>query len=301
MVAGRHRAGDATGASPSSQSIPLVSGLLAAQNADGGWPYRRGTSWTEPTALALLALEGRQEAAVQYARGVEWLAARQRPDGGWAPQPGVEQSTWVTSLVALLPPARIGQARHARAIAWLLGQTGKETTFWYRLRQRLQGVPINNPVSGWPWFPGTAAWVTPTSLAILALRKAARESQGDELQARIESGCAYLLAHRCSDGGWNHGSSRALGYESNSYPETTGIALLALEGVPKLDGSLSTAERQLRDCRSAEGVSWLHMGLLAHGRKAAGVAPPCVVRNIRDEALAALAERAEQGRNVFRA
>src|SRR5438094_482278 len=136
MVAGRHRAGDATGASPSSQSIPLVSGLLAAQNADGGWPYRRGTSWTEPTALALLAL-----------------------------------------------------------------------------------------------------------------RKAARESQGDELQARIESGCAYLLAHRCSDGGWNHGSSRALGYESNSYPETTGIALLALEGVPKLDGSLSTAERQLRNCR----------------------------------------------------
>src|SRR5579864_8985336 len=90
----------------SSSSPPdsaLVTSLLQAQNPDGGWPYQGGSSWTEPTALSLLALGARPECTHGYA----WLAARQRPDGGWSPQPPVDQTTWVTSLVALLPPASV--------------------------------------------------------------------------------------------------------------------------------------------------------------------------------------------------
>ena len=72
--------------------------LLAYQNADGGWGYGKGSSWTEPTALALLALPIRSEARAQAS---SWLRKMQNPDGGWPPQPSVAESTWVTSLAVL--------------------------------------------------------------------------------------------------------------------------------------------------------------------------------------------------------
>ena len=48
----RHDAGKA----PPETNDPLVTALLQAQNADGGWPYGKGSSWTEPSVLALMAL-----------------------------------------------------------------------------------------------------------------------------------------------------------------------------------------------------------------------------------------------------
>ena len=103
----------------------------------------------------------------------------------------------------------------------------------------------------------------------------------------------------CADGGWNHGSARALGYEGNSYAETTGVALLALAGAPGLDRSVAAAERHWRECRSAEGAAWLKLGLLAQGRRTTGWPAHAAPRNVRDMALGALAEQAEKGQNAF--
>ena len=46
----------------------------------------------------------------------------------------------------------------------------------YRIRMWLLGVPQmpEHEFPGWPWIPGSAAWVGPTSLAILALEKEMR-------------------------------------------------------------------------------------------------------------------------------
>jgi prenyltransferase/squalene oxidase-like repeat protein len=249
--------------------------------------------------LALLALEDQPGATRACERGLTWLRGHQRPDGGFGPQPAVDQSTWVTALVALLPPERIGGEQYRRAVHWLAGQTGEETSFVYRLRRRLFGLEVDAGFSGWPWFPGAASWVTPTSLAILALTKALRRRADAAIAGRVGAGRQYLLSHRCADGGWNHGSERALGYDGNSYPETTGLALVALAGTPRLEPSLSTAAHQLRDCRSAEGVSWLRLGLRAHGRATAQSMPAVKPRDVRDTALCVLAEKAEKGRNVF--
>src|SRR5690348_9045190 len=92
--------------------------LLNKQNSDGGWPYVRGKSWTEPSAYAVLALHAAGEHRAAE-RGVQWIRASVRQDGGWAPEAGVDQSTWVTGLVALLPPEFLGPALHERAVRWL--------------------------------------------------------------------------------------------------------------------------------------------------------------------------------------
>jgi squalene-hopene/tetraprenyl-beta-curcumene cyclase len=277
--------------------------IRAAQNPDGGWPYRKGASWTEPTAYALLACAAGRAAPLSE-RALAWLRAAQRPDGGWPPCPSVAQSTWVTALVALLPPEAIGASSHARAVAWLLRQSGMESTPAFRLREFLRSgrLPEHPEKSGWPWFPGTAAWVTPTCLAILALRRWYWRQPSAAVRERIEKARNYLLARRCADGGWNHGSASALGYACFSYPETTGQALLALAGADPgpLQDSFALARRFLWERRPPAGAAWLRLGLLAHRQLEAGspfLAMPC--RTLPDAALLCLARQAERGSGLF--
>lgn len=271
--------------------------LLAAQNSDGGWGYRGGSSsWTEPTAYALLAL-GDEPAA---ARAREWLARNQRGDGGFAPRPSVEESTWVTALAAL---AGCVPAAESRAVEWMLSQSNRDSTFIHRLRQWMRGAQSlsENNTPGWSWYPGTAGWVVPTSLTLLALGKAARRTPGARLRERIAQGRQFLLDRMCEDGGWNHGSTRALGFQSGSYPETTGIALLALHGMEKsrMARSIAKAEDHFRACRSMEGLAWLELGLLAQGVTAPERPAGIPARTLMDASLGAIADRARQGRNVF--
>jgi len=258
--------------------------LLARQNPDGGWPYVRGSSWTEPTAYAVLALlaAGERPAA---ARGAAWIASMERAAGGWSPRGGVDESTWVTGLVALLPPELLGSSRHARAVQWLVETTGHESSGIYRVREFLLGnrQPPEQKYAGWPWVPGAAAWVGPTSIAILALEKAFRSQPrpnlGPAFAERLNAGRRFLLARMCQEGGWNHGSVRALGYESHPYPETTGMALAGLGGVksPKLDRALQVARQFLAQCRSADALNWLRLGLMAHAQMPADYCAPAEV------------------------
>lgn len=278
--------------------------LVKSQNRDGGWPYVRGASWTEPTVYAILALETAGEADAAQ-RGVRWLSGIQRPDGGWPPQTGIDESTWVTALVAWIPQDLIGQPAHRRAIRWLTGVTGEESSLLYRSREWLLGNPRQPEAEfpGWPWIPGTAAWVAPTALAMLALQKECARHPDARLQQRIDEGRRFLLVHMCHEGGWNHGSVRALGYESRPYPETTGLALAALRGVrsPKVDSALSVARRFLSDCRSADACNWLRLGLLAHGQLPVDYRPPVelVPRTLVETSLDLLATAAVEKRAAF--
>jgi len=278
--------------------------IRAAQNRDGGWPYHKGGSWTEPTVYALLAHEAGGAQLPRQAEAVAWLGRAQRPDGGFAPRLEVDESTWVTALAALLPEEVIGARRHARAVEWLLARTGMQSSALFRLREFLRNGALSSgpDVSGWPWYPGTAAWVTPTSLGILALQKCYWRRPASSLRERIAEARAFLFAHQCTDGGWNHGSERALGYDLGSYPETTGQALLALRGTDpaRLQTALGRAQLFLREPWSSAGASWLRLGLLAHGQLPPA-APRCSMpcRTLPDSALALIAGAAEQGYNVL--
>jgi hypothetical protein len=278
--------------------------LAGRQNPDGGWPYVRGVSWTEPTVYSVLAMlaAGENERA---GRGIEWLRRVARPDGGYAPQTGVEESGWATALVALLPPERLGETAHKRAIAWLLDTTGSESTTVYRLRQWLLGnaPPPEQKFAGWPWTPGATAWVGPTSLAILALEKEGRRRPSSEIDRRIAQGRQFLVTRTCHEGGWNHGAPRALGYESGPYPETTGMALAALRGVdnPVVSKAIDLAHHFLAVAHSADAINWLSLGLAAHGGMPAGYSRPAGVecRTLPETSLAMLVGEVEKGRDVL--
>ena len=276
--------------------------ILSRQNPDGGWPYIRGKSWTEPTVYAVMALEsaGEREPA---RRGMQWILSRQRSDGGWAPQTEVDQSTWVTALVALLPEELLGADAYRRAIAWLMSTSGEESKTIHRLRSWLLGFPAGNRESqAWPWMPGTAAWVGPTCVSILALEKAQKRMPSVGILRRVKEGREFLLSRMCREGGWNHGSSYVLGVDALPYPETTGIALAAMRGMQcdKVEQSLRIADGFLKDCRSADALKWLRLGLLAHDRLPAGYTQPEIARRtLIESAVALLVAQAEKGNSVF--
>ena len=295
-------------AAPAAPRQPLegmsVKIVLRKQNPDGGWPYVRGVSWTEPTVYAVLALMAAGEMEPSR-RGLAWLRERQLADGGWPPQSSVDESTWVTSLVALIPEEHLGPAVHSRAIAWLTSCKGEESRPIYRFREWLLGNPRSpeQEFPGWPWVPGTAAWVAPTSLAILALGKQQRRRPSATIGTRIEEGRRFLLKRMCRGGGWNHGSVRALGYESNPYPETTGMALAALRGVQasELSRAIPLARQFLAACRSADAMNWLRLGLMAHGQLDPGFRPLVSIayRTLPETSLDLLVAEAQKGREVF--
>ena len=278
--------------------------LLQQQNPDGGWPYRRGGSWTEPTVYAVLALAG-ETASAAVGRGLAWIRAAQQDDGGWQTRPGVGESCWVTSLAALLPAERLGVERHRRATAWLSATTGMESTTLFRIRQWLMGgqTPSDRTAPGWPWVTGSAAWVIPTSLAILALDHENRLRPAPGLVPRIDGGRRFLINRMCKGGGWNHGSTRALGYETSAYPETTGMALAALRDchLPQMDQSLALALRFLDQCQTADALNWLRLGLAAHGRMPQGYTPPDGIkyRTVPEIATCILADGAVAGKSAF--
>jgi hypothetical protein len=240
------------------------------------------------------------------ARGIDWLLQLRRKDGGWPPNAVVDESTWVTALVVACMAEAGRLDAGDPAFAWLLEQTGRESTALHRIRRLFLGVKseYGSVHTGWPWFPGAAAWVVPTAITILALRKAEKSLTSQELRERIQEGRQFLLSRACRDGGWNHGSSRALGYESDSYPETTGVALLALTGVdsPQVRRGIACAERHLQVSRSRQAIAWLRLALLAHGKHLPALAEdnePPQYRDTVELALSLILRGAEKERNVF--
>ncbi|MBV9304250.1 MAG: terpene cyclase/mutase family protein [Acidobacteriaceae bacterium] len=270
----------------------LQRNLLETQNADGGWAYGRGSSWTEPTAFALLALETRGKGAA-HERGCAWLLSKQRTDGGWSPHPSVNVSTWVTSLaVFALADANLTAQNRDRAYEWIVGQIKPEFSPLQRIVMRWQGVPRNEETSGGsPWFPNTAAWIAPTVMSVLALSDALRKTHAAKLQAEVSRSKQYILSRRCLDGGWNHGGTSYRSQNAASYPEMTGMALLGLRGVPasELDRSIDLAERNLSSPGSIEGLSWLQLGLMQHGRDCRDIKTDLACRTIRNVSLRLLA------------
>jgi len=120
-------------------------------------------------------------------------------------------------------------------------------------------VEFDPGFGGWPWDPDTSSWIEPTAHALIALKRARTHYRGSGLSERVAEGEHMLLERRCSDGGWNYGNRRVLRQDLPSYPETTALALLALDGNGSLDwqAALARADAMRRETRSRLGRAWL--------------------------------------------
>lgn len=281
--------------------------LLAVQNADGGWGYLAGKqSWLEPTAYAMLALHGDQNASRSLARAWTALRSWQAADGGWRPGPAIEHSSWTTALAVTLHCVHnVFDQPFQRGVHWLCRTRGQEGVWWKRILNRLQPSEVGHDASlqGWPWLPANSSWVEPTAHALVALKKSRaalqrlRPRDWSLAASRIDMGEKMILDRRCADGGWNYGNRLVQNVTLPSYPETTALALLGLQGNPSLDlrGSVASARALWERSRSPMARAWLALCLRSYGQPlpADGFepAPP------RDTAIAALEALAAGGGN----
>ncbi len=185
----------------------------------------------------------------------------QRSDGGWPPCPAVGRSTWVTSFAAIALAGSGTPAVIDRASAWLLQNSGCGLNSLERLRNWLARDHVDQTPPGWSWYPGTASWVIPTAVSLLALKRISIDST--LARQRIADGQGFLFARECPAGGWNHGGTFVRSENAQPYPETTGLALLALSGANsgRLQISLGRAHQMLSSPQSAQGSAWLRMGV----------------------------------------
>jgi hypothetical protein len=246
-----------------------VGALRRAQNPDGGWGYFPGkSSWLEPTIYSALVLHGDPSADRAWALLSSW----QRQDGSWRPAADVQISHSSSALCVTMAILRGEYGDPFRkGVGWLLDTVGMESGLSRRL---ILGVGSmlgvvedqrNLSLEGWPWKPETASWVEPTTHALVALKKAALKLPSHALRKRVRLGEALLLDVRCRDGGWNYGNRTARGEELRSYPETTALALVGLQGRSEIAPALDLGARMLGETSSPLARAWLTIALRVNG------------------------------------
>ena len=261
--------------------MSITGALIGKQNRGWRLAVRPRSSWTEPTVYAVLALLAAGEDEPARAGPRAGSRGTQRPDGGWPPQAGVDESTWVTALVALLA---------ARA-TWAPGRTPAPSAGWwdtpernrrglYRMREWLLGlsVPPEQEVAGLAVDARLGGWVGPTRSRSWRSKSECPPQPSPRSPRAHRRGPPVPARRMCAERRLEPRRRCApLGYDSNPYPETTGMALAALRGVTIAARSIAPwrlAEQFLGECRSADALNWLRLGLLAHGQLPAGYCPP---------------------------
>ena len=254
-----------------------IGALGRRQNPDGGWGASPGKrSNTEVTCLALLALHaaGDPGLGASVSRALHSLTALQRPGGSWPLSGDLPEGSWTTALatfsLALFEPHL---HRAVRGAEWLLRQEGRTPGWVARLLARVQRgnlvVELNPDLKGWPWVDGTFSWVEPTAYALLALKKLRGHLAGPPIEARIREGELMLYNRMCEGGGWNYGNSRVFGARLPPYPDTTALALLALQDYQAAEAnrlSLLALQRMVAGVESGLTLSWSIISAAAYGR-----------------------------------
>ena len=251
--------------------------LRKTQNADGAWGYFPGKgSWMEPTTYAILALHGSPGSEARIGRAWSRIQSWRLADGSYRPGAEVKDGTWVTAHAVTLATV-LGKSDPStrQSVDWLLKVRGEEGSLAKEILSYFHVLKTTLDFShaGWPWHTGNSSWIEPTSHTLVALKKASKTYPSGDLRRRVIDGELMILTRRSSDGGWNCGNPNVLNFDLPSYPETTGLALLGLQGrsAKELSGPLEFAAKLRAETKSSLAKAWLGIALRNFGRP---VPPP---------------------------
>jgi prenyltransferase/squalene oxidase-like repeat protein len=246
--------------------------LRNTQNADGAWGYFPGKgSWMEPTTYAILALYGTPGSEVPISRAWSRIRSWRLADGSYRAGAEVKDGTWVTAhAVTLATVLGKPDASTRDSVNWLLkvrgeeGSVAKEILSYFHLLK----TTLDFSHTGWPWHAGNSSWIEPTAHTLVALKKISKTYMNTDLRRRVADGELMILTRRSSDGGWNCGNPNVLNFDLPSYPETTGLALLGLQGRTEKDlaGPLDFAAKLRAETKSSLAKAWLGIALRNFGR-----------------------------------
>ena len=238
--------------------------LKAHQNPDGGWGYGPGrASLVEPTGLGVLALHSRGDVAAA-GRGLAFLKSCQKPSGAVGIDPRAAEGNWM-AYAALLSFHALGVSEEARRLKnWILGFEDASSRF---TKEDISAIAAFNrydaSIPGWSWTPRTTAWVEPTALFIIALRRAGVPPA----EKRIKFGIDLILDRRVPSGGWNFGNPYSKSYELEASAMSTALALAALgaagvpEGRPAVGAGIRFLEKSLAGDVSTATLAWTLLAL----------------------------------------
>jgi hypothetical protein len=253
----------------------LTGGLLylaRMQNADGGWGYHQnGASYVEPTAAALMAHSMLGTPAPESAW--RWLLTAQRSDGAWGVDHAGAAPSWMSAWAVW---ALAGAGRDAvtveRGARWLLDEPVLRFTDVQNVQEMRRLLDLDATLAGWPWQPGEAAWVLPTSLSMAALA-----ATGYGSHARMQDGLSYLVDRRCATGGWNFGNPVMIGAALPPTVPETSVALLGLKAAgvgsehSAVAGGLAYLEKAAAEMPSDSESAWRLLGLRTWSRSLPGL------------------------------
>ncbi len=237
--------------------------IRAHQNPDGGWGYRPGgQSLVEPSALCALVLQaaGRDAAT---GKALSFLKSCQGGDGAVGLGPQNKSGNWM-AYAALLAFHGLGATDEERRLKdWILGFESAPSRYSAADLEAIRAAyRYDASVKGWPWTPGTSAWVEPTALFVLALVHAGVPAT----ESRVASGVRLLIDRKVPSGGWNFGNPYAKSFAMAAATISTALALAALgaAGFPESDPAIADGIRffakELAVGVSTASLAW---GLLA--------------------------------------
>lgn len=238
--------------------------IRANRNPDGGWGYRPGRkSLVEPTSFCLLALlsAGEKDRA---SKGLDFLKSCQLPSGAIGLSPEDTEGNWMSYAALLAFNALGAEAEKRRSLEWILSMDDASSRFSREDVSTIKRVyRYDASIQGWPWTPGTTAWVEPTALFVIALTRAGIPST----HKRIKSGVALILDRTIPSGGWNFGNAYSKSHELEPNTISTALALAALHRAG-VSGSLAPVaagirflSRSLSEDISAAALAWSLLAL----------------------------------------